>query len=113
MCIWNVYCLYKLKNGVTISMAEFHLKLIEQLLAKYQKSIHSFNTSFNSTGNNPTRLTERHFPTYTSKGKNKVRRCAVCSKNNRRRKSRYECKECNVGLCICPRFKIYHTIKDY
>lgn len=46
MCIWNAYCLYKLKTGATISMAKFHLKLIDQLLSKYQKSTqrHSFNT---------------------------------------------------------------------
>lgn len=116
MCIWNAHCLYKLKTGVTISMAKFHLKLIEQLLEKYQKSTerHSFNTSLNSISTNSARLIERHFPTlYTSEGKNKVRRCAVCSKNNRRRESRYECKECNVGLCICPCFKIFHTVKDY
>lgn len=63
---------------------------------------------------NPTRLTERHFPSlYTSKGKNRSRRCVVCSTNNRRSESRYECKDCNVGLCIDPCFRLYHTQLDY
>ncbi|KAL2714731.1 hypothetical protein V1478_015916 [Vespula squamosa] len=78
---------------------------IEDINLQYIDSTqrHSFNTSINSTDDNPTRLVERHFPTsYTSDRKNKVRRCTVCSKNNMRRESRYECKECNVGLCICP-----------
>ena len=59
---------------------------------------------------NPMRLTERHFPSfYKPRNKNLKRRCVVCSRNDKRSDSRYECNECDVGLCIDPCFKIYHT----
>lgn len=37
MCLWISYCLYKLKTGKIISTAKFQLKLIDQILKKYQK----------------------------------------------------------------------------
>lgn len=56
------------------------------------------------------KLTERNFPSlYISKGKNQSRRCVVRSENDKRSKSRYECKNYNVGLYIDPCFRIYHT----
>ncbi|CAK9795982.1 hypothetical protein ANTQUA_LOCUS574 [Anthophora quadrimaculata] len=30
-------------------------------------------------------------------------------KNDTRRRSRYECEDCDVGLCVVSCFKIYHT----
>lgn len=39
MCTWNAYCLYKLKTGVTMSMAKFHLKLIEQNIKNQHSDI--------------------------------------------------------------------------
>ncbi|CAD1476216.1 unnamed protein product, partial [Heterotrigona itama] len=43
----------------------------------------------------------RHFPSlYIPRGKNRIRRCIICSKNDKRLESGYECKDCNVGLCI-------------
>lgn len=108
MCLWNAYCLYKLKTGKTISIAKFQLKLIDQILKKYQKlpTCH-----FITLGDNySSRLNGRHFPSlYKSQGKNNLRRCVVCSKNNKRCESRYQCEECDVGLCVFPCFKRYHT----
>jgi len=37
MCLWKSYCLYKLKTGKTISITKFQLKLIDQILKKYQE----------------------------------------------------------------------------
>ena len=37
----------------------------------------------------------------------------VCSKNDKRFGSRYECKDCNVGLRIDPYFEIYYTELHY
>jgi len=112
MCLWNVYYLYKLKTGKTISIAKFQLKLIDQILKKYQKPTHRHSIT---PGNNCSlRLNGRHFPSlYEPKGKNRLRKCAICKKNNKRRESRYQCKKCDVGLCVFPCFKIYHTELHY
>lgn len=107
ICVWNAYCLYKYKRGEIISMAKFHLALIKQIIKKYHHNVIRCNTR---AADNPARLTERHFPSlYISKGKNRSQKCVMCSKNDKRSESRYECKDCNVGLCIDPCFKIHHT----
>ena len=73
------------------------------------------------------RLTGRHFLSkikqkegHTSKP---LRTCPVCSTTTGKRKSAgdgrktvrssYECKVCDVGLCVDPCFELYHTKKDY
>ena len=61
--------------------------------------------------NNPERVTKRHFPSIysneASKKKNQVRKCVVCSKQGKRRESRYYCSQCDVGLCVVPCFELY------
>lgn len=63
------------------------------------------------------RLTERHFLSVyvsnTSKSKTARRKCVVCAKNKKRSESRYECKKCDVGLCINKCFELYHTKEEY
>ncbi|KAJ8975309.1 hypothetical protein NQ317_014982 [Molorchus minor] len=57
-------------------------------------------------------LTERHFLTFiprTTKRSNPTRRCFVCTRNNKRRESRYMCKGCELVFCIVPCFEMYHT----
>ncbi|CAD1468999.1 unnamed protein product, partial [Heterotrigona itama] len=51
----------------------------------------------------PFRLTGKHFPSHS------LRNFIICSKNDVRRRSRYECENCDVGLYVVPCFKIYHT----
>jgi hypothetical protein len=45
------------------------------------------------------------------------RRCFFCSHTTRgpkhETKTSYECKECNVGLCVVPCFEAYHTLKHF
>lgn len=64
------------------------------------------------------RITEQHFPEYVPPTEKKLaptRRCVICSKEKdgnekkKRRESRYYCRLCNVGLCVVPCFKTYHT----
>lgn len=71
---------------------------------------------------NVTRLTGRHFPSKVEdndKRKAKARKCVVCSQkqneNGKRihRETRFQCDECNVGLCAAPCFKIYHTYTSF
>ncbi|XP_046679535.1 uncharacterized protein LOC124366956 isoform X3 [Homalodisca vitripennis] len=62
------------------------------------------------------RLIQRHFPEYvppTEKKAGPSRRCIVCSKRNVRRESRYQCSDCDIGLCAAPCFKVFHTEKNY
>ncbi|XP_034185281.1 uncharacterized protein LOC117606608 isoform X7 [Osmia lignaria lignaria] len=67
----------------------------------------------------PRRLLERHFPETippTEKKFNPVRQCVKCSRkkcvNGKRirKETRYYCPECNVGLCVTPCFRLYHTV---
>jgi len=73
------------------------------------------------------RLTGRHFLTKIEKKEGQkskpLRTCPVCSTTTGKRKtvgdgrktvrSTYECRECDVGLCVDPCFKIYHINKDF
>ena len=65
----------------------------------------------------PFRLIDRHFP---SKCPNRAgttqlsrRKCVVCMKSKRRSDTRYECRKCDVGLCIDNCFEIFHTQLNY
>jgi hypothetical protein len=75
------------------------------------------------------RLTAKHFISKlrgTGKKTNIARLCKVCNeaeKNNvdntiQKRKragheTSYECKDCNVSLCIEPCFRLYHSYQEY
>lgn len=112
IAVWNAYCLYKHKTHKNISIAAFHLQLIRQILSKYHKE-NLRQSSPRSADKYPFRLTDRHFPAiYTSrntKRKSNLRKCVVCSKNGVQRQTHYQCKICDVGLCVCPCFETFHT----
>lgn len=58
------------------------------------------------------RFTERHFPQhvpYNEKGRPKERECAVCKAAGRVKRCSFMCLDCNVGLCVAPCFRNYHT----
>ena len=73
------------------------------------------------------RLTGRHFlskiPQKEGQKSKPLRTCPVCSTTTGKRKtpgdgrktvrSTYECKTCDVGLCVDSCFELYHTNKDY
>ena len=42
---------------------------------------------------------------------NPSKTCAICTKNEKRKESRYQCKNCpqNPGFCLAPCFELYHT----
>ncbi|XP_078045556.1 piggyBac transposable element-derived protein 4 isoform X2 [Augochlora pura] len=108
--VWNAYCLYKFNTKKNISMSDYHLALITELLKQYSEP-REYNTGTSSV--NVMRFKERHFPAlYNSdktKRKNPMRRCIVCSKDKKRSSTRYYCKQCKVGLCVVPCFEMYHT----
>lgn len=98
-----------------ISMAKF-LELIRQILRRYHSS--KATNNFNQSGHiNPIRLTARHFPSIyvnnKTKRKKSLRKCVVCAKNDKISQTRYQCKNCDVGLCVYPCFEKFHTESDY
>ena len=64
------------------------------------------------------RLSGRHFPKVippTPMKQNPQKRCVVCTRNKRRKESRYHCGDCleKPGLCAAPCFKIYLTQANF
>ena len=64
------------------------------------------------------RLTARHFPRLipakpNAKRQNPQRECVVCSERPKRKFSRFQCEECDVGLHVDRCFELYHTRGDY
>lgn len=86
----------------------FQLQLIREILQKY----HQNTNHHHWTGNNyPLQVTEKHFSSvYISVEKNRNRRYIICSANDKRSKSKYKYKNCNVGLCVDPYIKIYSQL---
>lgn len=112
LCLLNAFSTYKTVTGKSMSLANFQLEVIRQLLAKYSTPTESPNRGRPSSKDQPLRLSGRHFPSdvsTSSSGKTNRRRCAVCIKNSKRTDTRYMCSECDVGLCVTPCFGIYHT----
>ena len=54
-----------------------------------------------------------HICTLPSTGTKKYpqRKCRLCTKNGRRKDTRYFCKECQIALCNKPCFGKYHAQK--
>jgi hypothetical protein len=114
----NAFYLYKMQNSKNIEFKEFRLQLIKNIISKYgnQKRISIGRPSIDS----PLRLSARHFPSLVPAIASKEtaqRKCYVCSHTTRREQStkytRYQCDECDVGLCIIDCFRAYHTLKHF
>lgn len=120
LAVWNTYILYK-NAGNKKTPLNFRMELIELMVAHYKEP--SVNHKGRpSTSATPVRLSGRHFFEHVPATKKKMhptRHCAVCSrkKDERgkkiRRESRYQCKQCDVGLCVVPCFEEYHTKLDF
>lgn len=117
--VWNAFVLYQ-KNGGKYSHLNYRLDLVDRLIEKYG----SVNKTKGRPGilPNPLRLTERHFLDIIPSNEKKLRptrQCFVCcSKRNDngkriRKETRYFCPDCDVGLCLSPCFKIYHTKAEF
>ena len=121
MAIVNAYIAYKLTVRKPMTHKKFRLALIHALVgSKRQKSTRQIPV----TRSPLLRLHERHFPSrIDSDNADKRRICVVCSSvsgkrdkpgaQKRSQKSAFECSDCDVGLCIDPCFKLYHTEHDY
>ena len=114
----NAYMLFKVKHKESIQFNDFRLELIRQLIERYAQPKNPIGRP--TIGENPIRLTARHFPSLvppTDAGKMGRRSCIVCSHTSRREKqrsdTRYQCDVCNVGLCVVGCFEEYHTLKHF
>ena len=118
----NSYVLFKKQRENKLTHVQFRIKLIERLIETYHVSEHHVRGGRPATTEgDPLRLTRRHFPTYvpaTAKKVNAQRVCAVCSSREVdgkkiRKESRFQCTDCDVGLCAAPCFHIYHTVRKF
>lgn len=114
MSIYNANAIFMKVKGEKLSALEFRTRVIHQIMESHMvpKELKF------ATPDSPIRLTGRHFPTlYINKNVKKRRRCAVCAKSTDKAKklktSYYECKKCNVGLCVDPCFQLYHTQQKF
>ncbi|XP_035215834.1 piggyBac transposable element-derived protein 4-like [Stegodyphus dumicola] len=119
--VWNAFVIYTKCGGLNRHL-EFRLRLIERLIEEHLTQLSHPNDASSQYGS-IVRLTGRHFPSvipHTGATRNNPsRRCVVCNKQRNdkgkriRRETRYWCEECNVGLCVHPCFKTYHTVQDF
>lgn len=121
LAFWNSFILYK-KSGGQLSSLLYRLSVIENIIGSYHSDSMKPKSGRPSQTMNPLRLTERHFLDYipiTGKKSNPTRQCAVCSRvrdvNGKkiRRESRFYCPDCDVGLCVAPCFRVYHTVANF
>ena len=111
--IYNCYVLYKLTKKESLQFSNFCLVLVKDLCARYGEATKS---SGRPGANHHDRLTERHFPSLIPESKQ--RQCYVCNNTNMKprqktKRTRYECRFCNKGLCIAPCFEEYHTLSNF
>lgn len=118
MSMLNAYSAYKTVTGKHISLADFQLTLINEILQKYKSSVKTTPSKGKKIISTDSRLSERHFPDLIpqTSSKKQRRKCFVCShktEGKKRTDTLYQCNECNVGLCVVPCFKIYHTQQTF
>ena len=114
VAIYNAYLLYKyVHQEPTLPLSSFRLELIKEICKKF---CGKRTEPGRPAGNNVKRLIGKHYISSIA-GRRKRRRCYVCSNTTRRQKkrtdTRFECKECNVGLCIEPCFQNFHSLQFF
>ena len=123
-CLWNAYILYKENTNIPLVRSDFIWKVAEQIFINLPTPSVSANRPGRRSVDvgNPERLTGRHFvesvpPTARKLAPTRI--CVVCCfkrhENGKkvRKETRYYCPDCNVGLCLFPCFKIFHTMDVY
>ena len=108
-CIVNSHILERLSpNHNMRSSKNFRLEVSKLLIGEFSSRTHVVRPAIES----PARFRDRHFPSIlpsNSKGKTKERRCKVCSTKEKPKRTSYFCEDCDMGLCVAPCSKIFHT----
>ena len=109
----NSYYLYK-KNDGTKDHQKFITHAIRYFVTTTGKGRRLF-VSKENLSMKPSSFVPIHFPTRilskeSAKQKRPSRRCKVCSKNDKRKETRFECRECDgqPALCLHPCFGLWH-----
>lgn len=128
LCVFNSACLYR-KNPINATVRDlaFREQLVNEILGYTgphpAANARSKPPNYRRDGENPPRLTEKHFlsslprtPNEIAKGvKNNFRVCAICpstataGQKRKRSVTQYWCEDCGVALCVVPCFKKYHS----
>jgi hypothetical protein len=113
--LYNASVLYKLNTGEKIALSDFRLNVVRTLIEEF--GAQKLDSRGRPSIETPVRITARHFPSKVESSNDGRRRCFVCSHTTRgpkqETKTSYECRECNVGLCVVPCFEAYHTLKHF
>ncbi|KAJ8965943.1 hypothetical protein NQ317_004828 [Molorchus minor] len=89
LAMLNAHALYQTQNPEKVPLADFQLKIIRQLIERYNTPERN-QQKIKPMTKNPERLTGRHFSALVPH--NKVRRCIVCSQTKLQAK-----KEASLG----------------
>jgi hypothetical protein len=107
--IWNSYILYKYVSGKELHFVTFHLQLIKQIFEENARTINIYQGKEILTIHYASlKGTFQVYILISFRKKNHTRKCVVYSKHKSRRKSRYQCKVCDVSLCVDSCFRIYN-----
>ena len=113
--IKNSHVVY-MKNGGSKNLLDFKLELIQQIVEILGQEVVKIRKNVNPPSIDvPSRLIGSHFPAENRAAdsmKKMLRQCAYCSLKKERKRTSYSCDACNVGLCIVPCFKLYHTVEN-
>ena len=114
IAVLNSFICYRQLGG-KLDRVNFIITLAENLVATYATNLPGPSTSRGRPAKiiaKPSRLIGRHFPDKcppSAKKKVGQRKCVQCAKRKETRQSCYWCDKCQVGLCIVPCFKEWHT----
>lgn len=108
--IYNAFVMMRSLNPGK-SFLEFRMNLVRQLIQSTGGV--TFQTNKQRQVNTESIWNDRLTKRCVAPGKGTKRRCVVCAKNDKERRTTYMCKSCEVPLCIIPCFEIYHTKVNY
>ncbi|KAG5867349.1 hypothetical protein JTB14_038395 [Gonioctena quinquepunctata] len=103
LSVLNAHVIYKVKTGDHMPLLKFQMKLVKELVDKYQMVRPRASSSKTVGEAVPMRLVARHFPSHVEKNQNNkvvAKRCVVCRRHKIRKETSFRCAQCNVPLCI-------------
>ena len=98
--------------GANYTHWDFRLLLVRNLIEEAGKSQDCLTPSLvgrpSAAATNVLWLKRHHNKHWPAKSSTYLR-CHVCFSHGQRKRTVYKCARCDVGLCMLPRFKAYHT----
>jgi hypothetical protein len=109
LSILNSYILLT-SCGSKLTHRDFRLTLVRDLIQEGGRVPRPQTTPWGrptTSTSQPTRLDIRQNEHWPSEGRRV--RCRVCATKNKETWTKFCCSKCNVGLCVDPCFRVYHT----